>query len=1150
MELLSLMFSEAPAKQRMRAALLIFFLMLTLIAKGQVLINEVCATNGDVLMDQESGNFTSWVELFNSGSSSTNISGYFLSDDPNLPFKWQMPQNTTIPAKGYLIIWCDGKWNGRHTGFELDADGESLVLSTNLGAQIDRVDFPQQHTNISYGRTTDGASVWKFSVSPSPLGGNNHNIDGNQLDQPIFSKESGRYSGNLIVSLLHPKSGIDIRYTTDGSEPSQASSKYSLPISLSSTRTIKAKAFTSGMLPSETIVATYLINEHPSNLPVVSISTKPAYLWDNTIGIYTNGTNGIPGNCNNNSVNWNQDWDRHATFEYFSASGERQVSQHVDIRIGGACSRNMPQKSFVVNPKGKYGDNDFDYAFFPTKPDVDKFGELFLRNAGNDFNTTMFRDAFFQSLGIGQMDLDYMAYQPTVFYLNGEYWGIQNLREKIDGDYIESNYDIDKEDIDLLETYENAIEGNNSAWLTYKTTLASLNPNNPATFDYIDKNIDVQEYINYLITEIYIANTDWPGNNIKFWRQRSTNGKFRWILWDTDFGFGLYQNQSYPAHPTLTFATATNGPNWPNPPWSTEHIRLVLQNPEFRSRFIATFATAMGTAFHPDRINTIIDEFASRIEQEVPYHKMRWGGSGFDWLYQVQRLRDFSNQRYPFMQSHAADFFGLSPLKFSVNTDPPNSGAVKLNGVTTKSFTNAPYFSGTPYRVEPKPNAGFRFAGWSVTTRESETLTLSPLESSWKYFDQGSLPAANWTSVSFSDASWSQGNAQFGYGEGDEATVVNFGSDANNKYITTYLRKTFNLTDTVGFTTITASALFDDGIVVYLNGLEVYRGNMPTGSIDNSTLAVSAAAEGALISFTISKGILKPGSNTWAVEVHQNAVNSSDLSFEFQASVVRYGNQDSYELTGTHVHDTAHADVSMTAHFIPIQPINGLVLNEVSAAKSFAKDDEGESEDWIELYNAGTQPVDIAGLMLTDDLTRKDKYIVDPEVSWMIQPGQYQILWADGQPEQGKEHLNFKLSADGESIGIYHYAGFNENVIAEFDFDPMREGFSLARIPNATGSFELNSILTPGAFNVEGLQPEPGFWIYPNPTSQFVHVSAQEENSTLAIFDLMGRTVSSYSIDSLQASQLDISHLTDGAYIVKLISSSGEKKSRLVVISR
>jgi hypothetical protein len=1116
-------------------------LMLVTSASGQIVINEICAANADVKIDPETGNFSPWLELYNPSSSAKDISWFMLSDNPSQPNKWLIPQNTFIPAFGHLLIWCDAGWIGLHAGFSLDADGESIVFSSNTGVLLDRVDYPKQYTNNSFGRTSDGNNTWKNSSSPTPGAINNNKLDDTPLDAPAFSKSSGRYNGSVLITLTHPNQNATIRYTTNGAEPTDGSIKYTSPIILSSTKVLKAKAFHPTQLSSQTASATFLVNEHASSLPIVSISTNPKNLWDNTIGIYTDGTNGIPGNCNGNNMNWNQDWDRHAVFEYLSPTGAPLVNQHVDIRIGGACSRNFPQKSFVIQPKKKYGDNDIDYAFFPTKKKVNKFGELFLRNAGNDFNTAIIRDAFFQSLGIGQMDLDYMAYQPTVFYLNGEYWGIQDLREKIDGDFIESNYGIDKNDIDLLETYENAIVGDNTAWVSYKTTLAQLNPTDPATFDFIDTHIDVQEYINYLITEIYVGNTDWPGNNVKFWRQRSTNGKFRWILWDLDFGFGLYGTPF--DHPTLNFATETNGPGWPNPPFSTEHIRLVLQNPEFRNRFIGTLATAISTTFHPDRVNELLDQFKSRIQAEVPYHKERWGGNQFDWEYEIQRMRTFSAQRNEFMREHAASFFGMAQLNFSVSTSPEGAGKLNMNGIVTKAFEGAPYYSGTPYRVKALPNAGFRFTGWSVTASDNQFISLISNGSSWKYFDQGTLPGATWTSIAFNDTGWTLGNAQLGYGDGDETTSVSYGPDPFNKYITTYFRKSFSLSNVSNLTDITASVLFDDGVVVYLNGTEVYRNNLPPGAIDYSTLAQSAITDNSVASFTINRNLLTLGTNTLAVEVHQVAANSSDISFEFSASTSRVGNSGTYTLTEAEVYDTAYSDVTMVANFEQTEPIAGLVLNELSTSKSFAMDNAGEAEDWIELYNSGTSAIDISGLMLTDDLSQKDKHVLDREIPWLLQPGEYQIFWADEQPEQGSNHLGFKLSADGEEIGIYHVAGFDTTAFAELSYSSQITGFSLARIPNAVGPFVLTNNLTPGTSNLAG----EALFIFPNPANESTSLQILHEGTRVAMFDSMGKKVSEYVFESPQLATFDLKHLNSGVYLIRVFSPNNQTQLRLVV---
>ncbi|MEQ8531730.1 MAG: CotH kinase family protein, partial [Imperialibacter sp.] len=343
----------------------------------------------------------------------------------------------------------------------------------------------------------------------------------------------------------------------------------------------------------------------------------PDYLWDDEIGIYTDGENGAVGPCFLTPVNFYQDWDRHADVEYFAIDGKRLFTQSGDLRISGGCSRTFRQKSFALKARNKYGDNEFRYPFFPNKFQA-KYGGFFIRNSGNDQSLTMFRDALLQSLIVGQMDIDYQAYQPTALYLNGAYWGIQNLREKVDADYIKTNYGIEEDDIDLLEFNGVAIEGTANAYLSYLEGLKRINVEDSASFDYIAANIDVDEYINYMVTEIYYANTDWPGNNMKFWRQRSNGGKFRWILLDLDFGFDL--NKSKPSgalHPTLEFATDPGQTEWPNPAWSTLHFRQVLKNPVFRSKFIERMNAAINVTFQPQRVNKFIDSLQNTIQHEI-----------------------------------------------------------------------------------------------------------------------------------------------------------------------------------------------------------------------------------------------------------------------------------------------------------------------------------------------------------------------------------------------------------------------------------------------------------------------------------------------------------------------------------------------------
>lgn len=1126
---------------------ILFFLLLLISSTsfGQVVLNEICPANADINYDPDFYNFSGWIELHNSGTTLVNLGGYYLSDKESQPLKWRIPSGTTIAPNGYLIIWCDGMNTGRHTNFELDSEGEDVVFSNPGGILLNKISFPKQLTNISYGRTVNGTGPWAYLSVPTPGTGNNATSATQQLVKPRFSVEGGRFSTSLQLTLTHSNPNAEIRYTIDGSEPTANSAKFTSSFNVASTRIVKAKAFATGYLPGETETQTYFINEHTFSLPVISISTKPDYLYDNKIGIYIEGTNGVAGYCNNTPVNWNQDWDRHAVFEYYDKDGKRLFNQEVDVRIGGNCSRNQPQKSFAIKARDKYGSNIMNYKFFAKS--VNQFGGLMLRNAGNDFNVTMFRDAFMQALPVGQMDVDYMDYQPTIFYLNGQYMGIQNLREKIDADFIESNYSVDKDDLDLLETYENALEGSADGYLNYKNTLAGMDRSTLAAYNFIDQHIDIQEYINYLVAQIYYANTDWPGNNMKFWRDASVNGKFRWILWDTDFGF-YYATD--PWHPTLNFATATDGPGWPNPPWSTHHIRMVLENPIIRERFIQTMNTALNTTFHPDRVIGIINQFQSRIATEIPYHKARWWGNINDWNWEVQRLRDFATQRNAFMRQHMADFFGLNTT-VNISTEiKQGEGKIRMNEIVSGSSTAQSYFKNLPITVEPVPALGYRFKEWKILKRESSSVNIISTNDTWKYSDQGS-ESAGWKTEAFNDGPWASGAAQLGYGEGDEQTVVSFGPNANNKFITTYFRKSFTVADTVGLQSLIGSILVDDGAVIYLNGVEMTRINMPGGTITYNTFALDGTTEGVYTPFTIPKGLVKPGNNVLAVEVHQNNVVSSDLSFALTLNTNRLGAATTITSTVGQRTDITESDIHYEAYFEPsgISPITGIVINEINTTTSDLLDNAGEAEDWIELYNAGTQAVNLAGLYVTDNLNNRTKHqlLAGSGNEMVLQPGAYKILWADEDLSQGVDHVNFKLSADGEAIGLYQVDGENTHTIDEYVFNAQLFEGSFSRIPNATGPFIFTKNSTPQAINeiITGIEEdELQVSVYPNPVKDKLYIESPALIEHAQLIDCLGRSLE--IVSNIRDHTFSLLNNPSGIYILRLKSGNRLKTLKII----
>jgi hypothetical protein len=314
--------------------------------------------------------------------------------------------------------------------------------------------------------------------------------------------------------------------------------------------------------------------------------------------------------------------------------------------------------------------------------------------------------------------VDVQAYRPAVIYLNGEYWGIQNIREKINEHYIASHFEVDPDNIDLLENRNGVIRGDAQ---DYDALFAFIENNNLATsanYAYVTTKIDIENFIDYQVAEIYFNNTDWPGNNLKFWRERSDSGHWRWIMFDTDFGFGLYDASAYQNN-TLAFATATDGPDWPNPPWSTLFLRKLLENETFRRKFINRFADFLNTRFLPSNIYAQIDSIQNLIADEMPRHYERWKDSYYwgsldGWYNQIEVLKTFARLRPSKVIEHLQAKFGLAGTASLTIHITPAGGAVRINSIYTREDSwQGQYFKGVPIELEAIPRPGFRFEQWT-----------------------------------------------------------------------------------------------------------------------------------------------------------------------------------------------------------------------------------------------------------------------------------------------------------------------------------------------------------------------------------------------------------------------------------------------------
>ena len=577
-------------------------------------------------MDPDFFSFSDWIEIYNAEDTVINIGGYFITDDLSNNLKFQIPQDSFIEPRGYFVIWADGNDTSGltvHTNFKLNKNGEEIGLFNQNGTIIDTVRFKDQLTNISYGRDYYEVSNWFYFFETTF---NNSNMTNTYIDtirniKPVSSLLGGFYNDSQSIELFSNNDSDIIRYTVDGSKPKINSQIYNFPIIIDSTTVIRAIAINNDNLPSLVSTNSFFINEQHT-VPVISISSDKEYFWNDQTGIYSVGEDyngGVDPNAN-----YTKDWERPINIEFFNNSASEYALFNIDagIKIHGGFSRNFPQKSLSIYLKSKYGYPILNFQLFDEKNiDIKIF---VLRNGGNDWNHAMLLDRLFTSLISNKIDIDYQSHKPSIVYINGKYWGIHNIREKIDEYYVKSNYGIDENYIDMLENdpFENGIniiEGSSENYYEIIDYIAKNDIRMIEHYNYIEDKIDMNEYINYQICQIYFANSDWPMNNQKYWCPRTNDGKWRWVLYDLEM-FIVKRNYMYDM---LSRATEIN----PNSYDFTFLFRELLNNDFFKNTFIQRFSHYLGNIFSTYESQMILDSIHHEIEQEILEHSNRWKDS-------------------------------------------------------------------------------------------------------------------------------------------------------------------------------------------------------------------------------------------------------------------------------------------------------------------------------------------------------------------------------------------------------------------------------------------------------------------------------------------------------------------------------------------
>ena len=587
------------------------------------------------------GTYHDFIELHNNTDSAIDLTGWYLSDNAKKLRKASL-DGMKISAGGYLVIICSS--DGVNTpkgynvaGFSLSVGGETVYLSHG-DEIVDSMAIPALGENAAYGRA-EGYDGFSLISSPTPGVSNGRRID-SPTASPVSSVPQGVY--NDISSLTVELSGEgDIYYTTDCSDPTVNGKLYTTPLTLSNTTVIRCCAAAEGKTMSEVNDLTYIINEN-NKLETISLVTEPENLWDYYTGIYVKGPN-ASSTFPYEGANYFKDWERAATLAFFPSDGDGFYIG-CGIKMFGGYSRALDKKSFSCFFRGKYGDGSLDYSLFGDDG-LNSFESIVLRNTGQDATKSNMRDAMITQIVADMTDVDVQAQRPVVLYLNGEFWGVYFIREKVNRNYVAGHQNV-TEDQAQVDYASGTRTPDYTAIINYVKSHDMTNSDN---YNYVASQVDIDEYIDYIIAEICIANTD--NGNIKF--GKAEGGKWRWIMYDVDQSFRDPANKTLSAH--LNPSGTGSGNRFP-----TTLINALLKNSSFKDKFLRRFAWQLNNIWTPEHVLPYIDAFSDMIASDMVRDCEKYGKSYSEWKSHVESLRTFINSRAENLKSQAQAYFSLT----------------------------------------------------------------------------------------------------------------------------------------------------------------------------------------------------------------------------------------------------------------------------------------------------------------------------------------------------------------------------------------------------------------------------------------------------------------------------------------------------------
>jgi len=662
------------------------------------------------------GDYSDWIEIYNSSSSAINLAGYFLTDDLQGRNRWRIPSGqpakTTVPANGYFVFYADGlpELGADHLAFKLSSErGFIGLLGTDGTTVLDSVSYETQFRDISYGRSPDGGAQWVYLSEFTPGAANGHGYISFLLP-PTIQQPPGFYT-NVQVSVQPAAVGDIIRYTLDGSDPTEASSLYTAPFELTQTSIVRARSFAPGALPSQISTKAFFIAEH--DLPVLALVTDPKNLFDPATGIYVNDYDG-------------RKWERFGDLEYFeNRSLAFQIPAGLRIQ-GNTGPRDYKKKSFRAYFRKGYGKERLVYQLYPNSP-VASFAELVFRSgyddsmeptsAGANAKATLIRDPLVSELwrrvgGLAPHD------RFAVLYLNNNYNGIYDLKESIGEDFVCDHLGF--KNVDIIRTRWDSLEivhGDDVTWNELVNFFKSNTFTDDAKIAEAARHLDLDSYTDL---QALVHATDYMtwAYGVFMFREKTLGARWQWTIWDADRSYNDVNWNGFAGqyNPIGTYL-------------DTLITKKLLQNHSYRNNYINRIADLLNTAFSPERVKPIIDSLAQHIESEIPGEAAKWNpGAGVTkWSENVGFMRTFAEQRPTIVRQQMQEYFklaGQATLAIGISGE----GKIAVNTVIVSGFPwSGKYFRGVPVTVTAIPEPGYQFSRWvgvSLPPRNTMTLNL------------------------------------------------------------------------------------------------------------------------------------------------------------------------------------------------------------------------------------------------------------------------------------------------------------------------------------------------------------------------------------------------------------------------------------------